>query len=276
LFLLRAFDRAPPGAGPFAGLIPLVMKRAWTVPEFGCALVLLAVFASVALARRNRDVAIPPGVLASAAFLAAYLGLLAQWENPLPRYFVAAYPAILALLVAAFVRFTPRGFVGPAIGAIALYGLIGARGALQPDRPGRFAAPGEDEPVAANDGWLLERSLRYRDGLALDLELARFADARPGAAFVAAWPLQQALVEPSFGYVTRPVACASTGTSVAWTESPTPGLAALRASGKEILWILNPVDFAEDELAPRSGDVVVARFAVGAQRAFVVRRANYP
>jgi hypothetical protein len=276
LFLLRAFDRGPPGAGLFAGAIHLVTKRVWTVPEFGFALVLLTLLAFAAFARRNRDRAIPPGVLASAAFLAAYMGLLAQWENALSRYFVVAYPAILALLVVAFIRFTPRAFVGPAIGAVALFGLIGARGALQPDRPGQFAAPGETEPLASNDGWLLERSLRYRDGLALDLELARFADARPDAVFVAAWPLQQALVEPSFGYVKRPVTCASTGSSVAWTASPIPDLDALRASGKEMLWILNPVDFAGDTLVPRSGDVVVARFAVGAQRAFVVRRPNFP
>ncbi len=282
LGLLRVFDRAPPGTGLFSGLMPLFAKRFWTVPEFGLALVVLVFVGACAWWRGSRTTAVPLAVrvplavLVPSAFLLAYVGLLMQWQNSLPRYFVLAYPVVLALLVAAAFRFAPRGFAAPLTASIALFGLLGARGGFQPDRPGAFAGPGEETALAANDGWLLERSLRYRDGLALDLELARFANARPDAIFVAPWPLQHALVEPSFGYVTRPVACATAEVPVAWTEEPLPSLDEALASEREVLWILNPVDFAGESAAPRQGDVVVARFAVGAQRAFVVRRPNFP
>lgn len=297
LGVLRAFERAPPGTGLFSGLMPLFAKRLWTVPEFGLALVVLCLVGVLAWWRRSRTSPVALAVLVPSAFLLAYVGLLVQWENSLPRYFVLAYPAVLALLVASAIRFGPRGFAAPLTASIALLGLLGARGGFQPDRPGAFAGPGEGSALAANDGWLLERSLRFRDGLALDLQIARFAQMRPDAYFVAPWPLQQALVEPSFGYVTRPVACATAEVPVAWTAVPTPSLDAVLASEdtalasedtafagedrglaseREVLWILNPVDFAGHSAAPRPGDVLVARFAVGAQRAFIVRRPNFP
>ncbi len=274
--LLHAFERAPPGSGLFAGLLPLATKRLWTVPEFGIALALIAGAGAVAFARRTRGAPIPLAVWAPAVFLVAYLGLLVQWENALPRYFVAAYPATIALLVASAARFAPRAAAAPGIAAIALFGLLGAHGRFQPDRPAAFAAPGAAEPLAANDGWLLERSMRYRDGLMLDREVAHFAAARRDAAFVAPWPLQQALVEPSFGYVARAVACASGEKSVAWTAEPEPTVEELRSGGREVLWILTPNDFAGRASQPLPGDFLVARFGIGAQRAFVVRRANFP
>ncbi|MCY2961176.1 MAG: hypothetical protein NTY35_13530 [Planctomycetota bacterium] len=282
--VLHAFERAPAGTGFFQGLAPLATKRLWTVPEFGLALAVLACAgfaaglgrARAARARGAIPSPIPLAVSAPALLLLAYLGLLAQWENALPRYFIAAYPAVLVLLVEAGARFAPRAAHGPAALGLTLFGLLGAHGRFHPDRPASFAAPGESTPLAANDGWLLERSLRYRDGLALDQELARYASSRPEAAFVAPWPLQQALVEPAFGYVERSVACASAETSVAWTREPPPSLAALRASGRDILWILTPNDFGGAASRPLPGDEVVARFAVGEQRAVVVRRGNFP
>ncbi len=114
--------------------------------------------------------------------------------------------------------------------------------------------------------------MRFRDGLALDQAIAAFAQAHPGQAFVAPWPLQHALVEPAFGYVDRPVACASAETSVAWADPPPPTLSDLRARGAEVWWILTPNDFAGPGSQPRAGDVVVERFAVGRQRALAVRR----
>ncbi len=274
--LLHAFERAPSGTGLFAGLGPLALKRLWTVPEFGLALLLLAALAVVAWSRRARIAPVPLQVLGPALFLVAYMSLLAQWQNSLPRYFVAAFPAVIALLTVSAVRFAPRTLVAPSIGAIALFGLLGAHGRFQPDRPAAFAAPNESAALAANDGWLLERSMRFRDGLLLDRELARYASQHEDTVFVAPWPLQQALVEPSLGYVVRPVACASAETSVAWTAEPPPSLAELRAGDREVLWILTPNDFAGLASQPRPGDFLVARFGIGAQRAFVVRRANFP
>jgi len=276
LALLHVFERAPSGSGLFTGLRTLTLKRVWTVPEFGLALVVLAALAIIAWLRRKKGAPVPIVVLAPAAFVVAYIGLLAQWNNSLPRYFVAAYPALIALLAASAVRFAPRGTVAPILGGIALFGLLGAHGRFHPDRPARYAAPNESEPLAANDGWLLERSLRFRDGLLLDREIARFVSERPDAGFVAPWPLQQALLEPALGYVLRPVACASAETSVAWADAPPPDLEELRASGREILWILTPNDFAGFASRPRPGDFLVARFGIGEQRAFVVRRANFP
>lgn len=276
LAILAAFERAPPGTGILAGLVPLATKRLWAVPEFGVALALLAIGAGVAWARRARSTPIPAAVLVPALFLAVYLGVLAQWQNTLPRYFVAAYPAAIALVVAALARCVPARLVGPALGALALYGLLGAHGGLQPERPAAYAAPGETAPLAANDGWLLERSLRFRDGLELDRQVARYASERTDAVFVAPWPLHQALLEPALGYVTRRVECATAETPVAWTREPPPRLADLRAGDREILWILTPNVFAGRASVPLPGDVVVQRFAVGDQRAFVVRRPNFP
>lgn len=276
LAVIHAYERAPGGAGLFAGLVPLLTKRLWTVPELGLALALLAAAGAVAWIRRARGARVPDLVLASATFLLAYGALLVQWHNVLPRYFVAAYPAVLALLVAAAARFAPRAAVAPALGALALAGLLGAHGRFQPDRPGAWSAPGETEPMSANDGWLLERSMRFRDGLALDRQLARHAAEHADQGFVAPWPLQQALLEPSFGYVDARVECATAERPVAWTSAPPPSIAELRANGREPLWILTPVDFAGAASMPRPGDVVVARFGVGAQRALVVRRASFP
>jgi len=276
IMLLHVFERAPPGAGIFGGFVQLVTKRLLTVPEFATSLALLVTAGILAWARRDRASPIPLAILVPTLFLAAYLGLLAQWENVLPRYFVAAYPAIFALIAAALVRFAPRGSAAPLLGAIALFGLVGGRGTFQPDRGGAFAFPGEVAPLAANDGWLLERSLRFRDGLALDREIARFASSRPDAVFVAPWPIQHALLEPSFGYVDHAIPCASAETSVAWSRTRPPTPADLRSTEREVLWILTPNDFAGEASKPRAGDVVVARFAVGDQRALVVRRASFP
>lgn len=281
LVLLHAFDRAPPGASAFAGLSTLATKRLWTVPEFGLALAALAFVGAIAWVRRPQHAPIPARMLAPATFLAAYVALLAQWDNPLPRYFVAAYPAVAALLVATASRYAPRAALAPSVAAVALFGLLGSHGRFQPDRAPRPAwqrvdALATSEPAAPNDGWLLERSMRFRDGLALDVEVAKFASTRDGTAFVAPWPLQQALVEPAFGYVERAVPCASAETSVAWTDVPPPTVEALRARGGELLWILTPVDFAGAASEPRADDELVARFGIGAQRARVVRRANFP
>lgn len=281
LLLLERFDRAPAGAGPLAGLVPLLTKRLWAMPEFGLALVALAVLAALACARRRaRGQPVALGVLAPSVFVLAYVGLLMQWANPLPRYGVVVAPAVVVLLAHAALRFAPahvaRGALGGvALGCVALFGLLNAHGIFHPERPGRFAAPGEADPLPTNDGWLLERSMRFRDGLLLDQAIAAYAQAHPEAGFVAPWPLQHALVEPAFGYVDRPVACASAETSVVWADPAPPTLGELRASGVDVLWILTPNDFAGPDSQPREGDVVVGRFAVGRQRAWIVRRERW-
>jgi hypothetical protein len=276
LVVLARFQRDTPGAGVFAGFVPLLTKRLWTLPEFGLALVALAALAPLAFARR-RDRALPIelAVLAPGVFVLSYVGLLMQWDNPLPRYDVVVGPPIVALLAHAAARFFAARLARAAIAALALFGLLNAHGRFHPDRPGTFAAPGEVEPLPSNDGWLLERSMRYRDGLALDQAIAAWAGAHRDAAYVAPWPIQHALVEPSFGYVGRPILCASAETSVAWADPPAPGLDELRARGAQVLWIVTPNDFAGPGSRPRAGDVVVERFAVGRQRAWIVRRERW-
>jgi len=276
LVLLARFERVTAGAGLFAGIVPLFTKRLWTLPEFGLAIVALAVLAPLAYARRRRRGApIDLAVLAPGVFVLAYVGLLMQWANPLPRYDVVVAPAIVALLAQAAARFASVHVARAALAAAALFGLLNAHGRFHPERPGRFAAPGEADPLPANDGWLLERSMRFRDGLKLDQAIAAWAQAQPEAVFVAPWPIQHALVEPSFGYVDRPLVCTSAETSVAWADPPPPALSDLRERGADVLWILTPNDFAGPGSQPRAGDVVVARFAVGRQRALVVRRVRW-
>ncbi len=274
----QRLGRMPPGAGWFGGLTAFAGTRVWTLPGFALALLSLVLALPFWLRRCVARGRAPWNEFVPATFLALYVLLLLQWSNPLPRYFVVAYPMVAAALVgilAAIVR--SRGAVGAAVGAAALSGLLGAHGRFHPDRPARYAAPGESAPLASNDGWLLERSMRYRDGLALDRRVAAAAEARAGVVFVAPWPLHQALLDPALGYVRRPVPTACAEVPVRWADPPPVELdrALRRAGGRHVVWILSPNDFCGAASTPRPGDEVLERFTSGAQRAFFVRRAAW-
>jgi hypothetical protein len=275
LAVLAAFGRTPHGAGPFAGLAHLVLRRLPAVPEFGLGLLALTLALPAWIQRHVAHGRASAFEVAAVTFLVLYLLLLAQWDKPLPRYLVVAFPALAALLVrlaAAVLRGTAP--VAALCATACLFGLLNAQGRFHPDRPAHVQAPVDGAPLAVNDGWLLERSLRYRDGLELDRRIARAAEARPGTVFVTSWPLVQALVEPAFGYVPRPLSVACPETPVRWTGA-LEDFAAVRAAaagGADVLWILSPTDFLGPWSQPRPGDRLADRLAVGAQRAFFVRR----
>jgi hypothetical protein len=265
------FGKSAEGVAFFGGFTEFVTRRLWTLPEFALALIVfLATIPWLAVRTvRGRASALEIDL---ALFLLAYTGFFFQYGNVLPRYYLQAWPILLAaLLLAALHARIPRRAVAGALGVFALVALINAHGRFYPERSVDWNDPRTGARLVPKDGWLLERSLEYRDDMLCDEELARAVQARAGLVVVSGWPLTQALAVPAFGYVLAPVRLASTSPPITYVfpfvaraQDLDPSLPTLR--------VLSPNVFDGPTSRVLPGDEILDVVEHGRLRAFLVKR----
>jgi hypothetical protein len=269
LALTAHLGKSAPGVVPMAGFGPLFAKRLWTLPEYGAGLVvfLAAVPWIVRRAARGAGWELEIDL---AVFLLVFVCFFGQYANVLPRYFLQSWPVLLVGLGAIALRAgLGQRAVGAAFALFALFGLANAHGRFHPTKLAEWSDPADPRPIVANDGWLLERSMEYRDGLALDRRLARRLAQREGALIVTHWPVLHMLLVPEFGYVERPLEVATTETPIDF-GAPMVELGA--APPERRVWALTPNVFCGPLSRILPGDEVLETIEQGRLRAFLVRR----
>jgi hypothetical protein len=270
LVLAGRHGKLPPGVSLFGGTLPFLGKRLWTLPEFGLTLLALALAAPWIVKRARRGAAHPLEI-DGLVFAAAFVGFYCQYQNVLPRYCAQAFPIVLVALVAAANARFSRRIVGTALALFALFGIVNAHGRFHPTKFADWSDPFDKRPLVANDGWLLERSLEYRDDLDLNRAIAAAAVDLRDDVVVAGWPLLQMLAEPRFGYVTTPPRLAASETALAWTAQKIESAASVR-DRSPFVRLLSPNVYAGPEARVRDGDRVLATFERGRLRAYLLRR----
>jgi len=170
----------------------------------------------------------------------------------------------------------PKRVLGVLLALFAVFGVVNAHGRFHPTKLADWQDPNDPRPLVSNDGWLLERSLEYRDDLALNRDLARRASGLKNTIVVASWPLMHALLVPEFGYVDRPLAVACAETPIDQGPPVVSMAEVLRAATsvppQNVLWILTPNVFGGPRSQLLPGDRVLATIESGRLRAFVIQR----
>lgn len=287
LFLLARFSGTPAHVGLLGGFAGLWERFLWIVPEYGVALHAALVFVLLAAVRAWRSRA-SWHELHLALFVLVFIGFYGQYTNTLARYFLQSYPHVLLLVLGGL----PRGARATAwtAGLLALASLVQGlnhAGVLYPPVPSGWSVPGyADADLRSNDGHLLERSMEYRDDLALNLEIARYLERfeRERTVVVANWPLPHALAVPEFGYVDRPWRTSSQAPPLTFDPLAVPYRELYDTSARPIrkrmdvdaVWVMVPNVYVLPNLAlqPRL-DVVTKVLERGAHRAFIVRRVGW-
>jgi len=283
VLILRTYENLPVHVGVLDGFGPLFRQRLWRIPEFGVVF-LAALLCGLAVLGRALRGTVRPVDLACALFLLVFVVFYGQYKNTLPRYFLQAYPmAILLVLAAVSAAGRGRWLVPAALSLAIAANAVNFEGAFYGDARSGWKIPPEmnHSPLTA-DGHLLERSMKYRTALLLDLDVSRYLERfdRDRTVIVANWPLAQALAIPEFGYVER-----------AWRISSRPPLTydprAVpfddlydRTDGyfeekmdAEILWAIVPNSYFRSNLAPQAGqDEVLEVIVRDGHEAVVFRR----
>lgn len=270
LALTAHYDKSPPGVSLFGGTLPFLAKRLWTLPEFGLALLALALAVPWIVRRVKRKTAHPLEI-DGLVFAGVFVGFYCQYENVLPRYFLQAFPIVLVTLVAISGAIVPRTWVGTALFLFVVFSIVNARGRFHPTKRGDWSVPGDGRLLVTNDGWLLERSLEYQDDLALNRALATRLEGLQEHVVVAGWPLLHMLAEPRFGYVTTVPRLAAAETPLTWAV-PRMNSAGRVEERANFLRIVSPNVYASEASRVRPGDEVIETFERGRLRAFLLRR----
>lgn len=286
LVLQSRYASAPAFITPFGGFVPLFLKRLWVVPEFGLGVVFFLItlpqFVTRALAGRARWIHVQ-----CAVFLAVFLLFYGQYENTLPRYFLQAYPFLFVWL--ALVLHGTEGATRvrtSVLAAACLFHVVNTYGTFYPSRPSGWTLPSTGAPLPGNDGYILERSMEYRDDLELNREVARALERFPRfeTVLVPNWALLHLLSLPELGYVERSWTTASPDNPLDYVTNKvsykdlydtTVSPPKLRGA-QQVIWVLVPNTFQgpQTRLVPAT-DELIDTVRVGKHAAFVVRRVGW-
>lgn len=270
LVALAHWGKSQPGVALFGGVGQFLGKRLWTLPEFALGLAVFLLLAPWLVARILRSRATPLEVDLT-IFLLAFSGFYCQYLNVLPRYYLQAWPALLGVLVLAAgrLRVTPKLTAGLLV-AFGVVGLVNAHGRFHPVKWSDWNVPDDARPLVSNEGWLLERSLEYRDDLAMNRAIAARCSTLD-VRVVADWPILQLLSVPRLGYVERPVRLAAAGRTLEFAPEPIP-LQGRLPSEEERVWVVTPNVYDSEFSRVFRGDVLLETFSFGRLRAFLLRR----
>lgn len=287
VLIVTGHARAPAFVDPLGGWRHLFLGRLWTIPEFGLGLLIflagLPLLVKRMLEGRARWVQVQCGV-----FLAAFLLFYGQYTNVLPRYFLQSYPFLFLWLAIALhgTEGQQRVRAGVIAGAI-LFHLANQTGVFYPSRPSGWQAPGVAGEIAGNDGYILERSMEYRDDLRMNQELARALERfdRERTVVVANWPLPQLLAFPELGYVNgRAWATSAPDNALKYDPRAVPyrelydtqSLPPRKKTDLDVVWALTPNTFSGPQTTLSvADDEILAMASRGKRRAFLVRRKGW-
>jgi hypothetical protein len=265
------FGKSAPGVALFGGTAQFLGKRLWTLPEFGLALGAFLVFAPWIALRVARGRAAPVEIDLGLLLL-AFTGFYCQYQNVLPRYFLQVWPALLlALVLVGLAAKVPRRTIGVLLVLFAAFGVVNTNGRFHPTRSADWREPGAERPLVSNDGWLLERSMEYKDDLAIDQDIARWLEPHRGELVTAGWPVLHLLAIPELGYVTGPHRLESTETPLDYATIPIPRAGA-DDPGTSRLRVISPNVYGGEHARVLPADIVLETFERGRLRAFIVRR----
>ncbi len=271
LVVAARFGKSAEGITLFGGLVPFLTRRLWTLPEFGIALALflfLVPWIAVRAARKRASAL----EIDLALFLLAFVGFFCQYVNVLPRYFLQAWPVLLAALSLAALRaHVPRRAIAALLFVFGAFAIVNSHGRFHPTHWADWNDPRTGQPLVSNDGWLLERSMEYRDDLLLDQELCARLQARTGQVVIADWPLLHALAVPEFGYVLMPPRLASANTPIRFASVPIARVEDIEP-GMQTVRVLSPNVYDTETSRVLVGDEVLQVLESGRLRAFLVRR----
>ena len=277
---------APAYVELLGGVLPLFGKRLWVMPEYGLALVafLLALPFELRRVWRGQMTSLE---LQLVLFLAIFVGFYCQWTNPLPRYFLQSYPMLLvwsfALLARAPIAVAVR--VALAFGACAFF-AVNQHGRWYPRLRADWNVPGDPRPLWRNDGYMLERSMEYRDDLLLNQAICERLEKYPRerTIVVANWPVVQTLAIPEFGYVKERWRAVSPDCPLLYDEQRVDygelydwsGERPKKKTGDDVVFVLSPNVFSRWQTVFIPGvDRLVETIESGEHRAFVVERRGW-
>lgn len=175
------------------------------VPDVGLLLLLTVTILAVSYARTRSSPERTETLLVVyvLGFFGVSLGLAAFGTGTLVRYYTVLVPLLVLLAAVVVSRFSHRVAVG-LLASWFVLSIANLEGSLYPDLP-------------ASASWELERSLEYRDRLALDLLLAAEAESLPeGSTVIHSFAEEAIYRRPLLGYVTAPV----TGSVTAYRVRP--------------------------------------------------------
>lgn len=291
LFLTELWLQTSSAKGPvfvevFGGWVPLFTRRLWVIPEYGLGILLFLVTLPLLLWRMRgghaRWIQVQCGL-----FLLVFFVFYGQYSNTLPRYFLQSYPFLLMYLALFLYGSEGHARVRATLVLLAsLFHVVNLHGYFYPSRPSGWRAPGVTGEIAGNDGYLLERSLEYRDDLELSLKVAQSLERfdREHNVVVANWPLTHVLGVPEFGYVDRAWTISNPDRPLDYLEhqvrfdqlydlsGPTPE----RRGTRDVLWVLVPNTFSTPQLSlQHQQDVLIDTVRSGTHYAFILRRRGW-
>lgn len=284
--LVSRYAKEPAFLDPLGGWKHLFLRRLWTIPEYGLGVLLflagLPLLVKRMLGGHARWIQVQCGV-----FLVAFLLFYGQYTNTLPRYFLQSYPVLFLWLALSLYGSEGESHVRTGVLLVATaFHLVNQTGLFYPSRPSGWVVPTVAGEIAGNDGYVLERSMEYRDDLVLNQELARALETFPreSTVVVANWPLLQMLVLPELGYVERPWRTSSPDVPLTYDEHAVSywDLYAKGAKPKklradvDVVWALTPNTFSGPQTSfSAANDELVREVVRGEHRAFLVRRRGW-
>lgn len=287
VLLVARFAKEPAFVDALGGWKHLFLRRLWTIPEYGLGVLLflagVPLLVKRMLAGRARWIQVQCGV-----FLVVFLLFYGQYTNTLPRYFLQSYPFLFLWLALLLHGTEDHSRVRTGVIAVAVaFHLVNQGGGLYPSRPSGWQVSGIAGDIAGNDGYVLERSMEYRDDLRLNQDVARALEVLPRerTVVVANWPLLQLLAVPELGYVEGRAWTTSSpdnplkydARAVPYRELYDPAARPPRKKTPlDVVWALTPNTFSGPQTSlSAANDAILAAPARGLHRAFVVRRTGW-
>lgn len=182
--------------------------------------------------------------------------------NILPRYLLYCLPALLYMVIVGVSGITNRRWLRAiVISAIVCLFLVNQNGLFYPS-------------VRANNGFLLERSLEYRDDLKLNERLISYLEQNHrDQTIVTSWPLAQMLTMPRLGYVARPFEVLTSDRASLYT--PTKAVSDQVPDPDRSVWVYTSNSFSRQNRYYPEDDHLIARIAEGPREAVIYRRTKW-
>ena len=195
-------------------------------------------------------------------FFVFFTGFYIHIVNILPRYLLYCLPVLLYFLTTGLLTVLER----PQIVITAVTVLI----FLQlTNREGRLYIPD-----SGNNGFILERSLEYRDDMRLNRQLVQHLEEHyRNHTIVTSWPMAQMLTIPELGYVDRPFQVLTSDRPCLYgpTEQVTDDI----LNEPDVIWVYTPNAFSRKNTFYPEDDHLITTLSYGDRIAHIYVRTTW-